>query len=76
MPVHRPLPGAGFLADIVSLRHNPFELGASPVKAWIGTDSSIPSGIVPRHANRYVLFRILHDPPQSHSASSIMTFKS
>jgi len=49
--VRKRLTGDRFLGDIVSLLPNPFELEARAVKTWIGTDSSIPSGIVPRHAN-------------------------
>jgi hypothetical protein len=62
--VRKRLTGDRFLGYVISLLPNPFELKARAVKTWIGTDSSIPSGIVPRHANRYVLFRILHDPPR------------
>jgi hypothetical protein len=63
--VHKRLTGDRFLGDVISLLPDPFELEGRPVKAWIGTDSPIPFGIVPRNANRYVLFRILHDPPES-----------
>jgi hypothetical protein len=70
------LTGDRFLGDVVSLLPNPFELEARPVKAWIGTQTC-PSHPESCHGTRkdmcfFGYFLI----PQSHSASSIMTFKS
>ena len=45
----------GFLCIVVPAFCNSLQLKTSTIQTWSGTDAPVPSGVVPRDADRYVL---------------------